>query len=89
MDYRRSAYWSMEAIARTQFHLSRILRALNKSPDKAQRLYDDAKVVLDHLLPLDYPPQLEGVKDEAVLFDHLLTVSDARFTGLGLLELVR
>lgn len=89
MDHRRSAYWSKEAIARTQYHLSQTLRAQNKNLDKAQRLYNEAKAVLDHLLPLDYPEHLRDVEDEGILLDHLMTVFSARFTGTSLLELVR
>ena len=89
MDHRRSAYWSKEAIARTQYHLSKVLKAQNKALDRAQRNYDEAKAQLDRLLQFDYPECLRDVKDEDILFDHLLTVCSARFTGMDLLKVIR
>ena len=83
------AYWSTEAIARAQYHLAVCLRAQKKDLDKATRNYDEAKATLTRLLPLDYPETLKNVQDEAVLFDHLLTVYGARFTGRGLLSYIR
>jgi hypothetical protein len=40
------------------------------------------------LLPMDMPPELDGVTDETILFDHLMPISPGgpRFTGRGLLE---
>ncbi|KAK4697613.1 hypothetical protein P7C71_g481, partial [Lecanoromycetidae sp. Uapishka_2] len=89
LDHRRAAFWSTEAVARTQYHLACVLRAQEKEPDRATRNYEEAKSTLTRLLPLDYPDNLAGVQDEAVLFDHLLTVYGARFTGQGLVEYFR
>lgn len=54
----------------------------------ANSLQNKALEVLHRLLPLDHPPELTGVTDEAILFDHMLPVSPGgpRFTGRGLLE---
>lgn len=51
-------------------------------------MQEKAREVLDRLLPLDMPPELEGVTDKYILFDHMLPVSPGgpRFTGRGLLE---
>ena len=87
--HRRAAFWSIEAIARTQYHLAMVLRAQGKELERADRNYDEAKATLTRYLPLDFPDILKDVKDEAVLFDHMLTVYGARFTGRGLLELIR
>ena len=89
LDRRKPAFWSAEAIARTQYHLAIVLRAQGKDLERATKNYDEAIATLDRLLPLDYPDKLQNVHDEAVLFDHLLTVYGARFTGTKLLEIVR
>ena len=54
----------------------------------ANNLREKSLSVLDRLLPLDMPPELEGVTNKAILFDHMLPVSSGgpRFTGLGLLQ---
>ncbi len=89
LDQRRAAYWSNEAVARTQYHLWRVLVAQGKDLDKATKLYDEAKATLARLLPFDFPSSLKHAKDEEALFDHLLTVYGGRFTGRRLLDLVR
>ena len=89
LDQRRAAYWSNEAVARTQYHLWRVLVAQGKDLDKATKLYDEAKATLARLLPFDFPSSLRHAKDEEALFDHLLTVYGGRFTGRRLLDLVR
>ena len=89
LDQRRVAYWSIEAIARTQYHLSLVLRAQKKDPERATKNYEEAKATLARLLPLDCPDKLKNVQDEGVLFDHLLTVYGGRFTGTTLLAYVR
>ena len=89
LDQRRAAYWSSEAVARTQYHLWRVLTAQDKDLDRATKLYDEAKATLGRLLPLDFPSSLKHVKDEEALFDHILTVYGGRFTGRGLIDLVR
>lgn len=88
-QYQDVAYWSQEAIARTKFHLSSVWSAQSKKPQEALRLYDEAKTVLNHLLPLHHPEKLAEVKDESILFDNILTVLAARFTGPGLLPSVQ
>lgn len=88
-EYRKAAYWSPEAIARTKFHLSEVWKAQVTKPQEAQQLYDEAKLVLDRLLPLQHPAKLESVKDESILFDNIVTVLAARFTGPGLLPYVQ
>lgn len=81
--------WPEEAYARAQFHMSRVLVARGRSDDAetAQTLYEKAVKVLYRLLPLDHPPELKDVQDEAVLFDHMLPISPGgtRFTGRDLL----
>ena len=79
----------MEAIARTQYHLAITLQAQKKDTDRAAKNYEEAKATLSRLLPLDFPDKLKSVDDEGVLFDHLLTVYGARFTGTKLLGYVR
>ena len=88
-QYRDVAYWSQEAIARTKFHLSSVWSAQLKKPQEALRLYDEAKTVLNHSLPLHHPAKLAEVKDESILFDNILTVLAARFTGPKLLPYVQ
>jgi hypothetical protein len=55
--------------------------------ETANELREKALVMLHRLLPMDLPPQLDGVTDENILFDHLMPVSPGgpRFTGRGLL----
>ena len=89
LDQRRAANWSAEAVARTQYHLAQILIRQNKELEKAQQLLGDAESVLKLLLPLDFPGSLKDVTDQSILYDHLLTVCAARFTGKGLLQHVR
>lgn len=76
------------ALARLQFHLSEILRRLNKNEDEALELEAQARSVMNSVLPLN---PLEGVpkKHELALFDHLLPLfGGARFTGRLLLQYV-
>lgn len=74
-------------MSRAQFHLARVLQLQGKADlEETRTLREKALEVLHRLLPLDHPPQLAGVTDEAVLFDHMLTISGARFTGQGLLQ---
>ena len=89
LDQRRVAYWSIEAIARTQYHFSLVLRAQKKELERATKNYEEAKATLSRLLPLDLPDKLKDIKDDGVLFDHLLTVYGARFTGTELLKFIR
>ena len=65
------------------------LQAQKKDPERAAKNYEEAKATLSRLLPLDLPDRLKDVEDEGVLFDHMLTVYGARFTGTKLLEYVR
>ena len=86
MDRRRAADWSEEAVARTRYHLSRVLTIQGKELEKAQKLHSEAREVLDRLLPLHMPEWLVGEEDEEVLFDHLLTAMGGMFTGQKLLK---
>lgn len=54
--------------------------------EETRTLHEKALEVLHRLLPLDPAPELKDVTDEAILFDHMLTISGARFTGQGLLQ---
>jgi hypothetical protein len=54
--------------------------------DTARDLRTKAMGVLHRLLPLDMPPELEGVTDDSILFDHMLHPGGPRFTGRGLLR---
>lgn len=63
-----------------------LLRARPEDTQIAQDLRDKALRVLHKLLPLDRPPELAECEDEAVLFDHMQTISSVRFTGQGLLQ---
>lgn len=91
IDQRRSlTSWPDEALSRAQFHLAKVLLTIGRPDDieYAQGLRDKAIRVLNKLLPLDMPPELKGVTDEGVLFDHMLPVSPGgpRFTGRDLLQ---
>lgn len=70
--------------------MARVLLARGRPEDVevAESLREKSLAVLRRLLPLDMAPELEGVEDEAILFDHMLPVSPGgpRFTGRGLLE---
>ena len=80
-------FWPEAAVARTQFHLYRILTEKGNSSAEATWLATEARAVLSRLLPFD---PLDGVKeeDEEALFDHLQPVFGGRFTGLTLLKYV-
>lgn len=82
--------WPHEAFSRAQLHLALALSARGKAEDReeATKLRQRALDVLHRLLPLDMPPELEGVDDEAILFDHMLPITPGgpRFTGVGLLK---
>lgn len=75
------------AIARTEFHLSQILKQKRKNPDWAEKLLANARSTLAKLLPLN---PLEGVPEEheLALFDHIQPIFDGRFTGTLLLQYV-
>lgn len=90
LDHRRSlTSWPDEAFSRAQFHMSKMLLARGRAGDveAAKNLRDRALKVLYRLLPLDHPPELKDVTDEAILFDHMLPIcpGGARFTGRDLL----
>lgn len=72
--------WHDAAVARAQFHLSQILSEQNKNTEEAEVLRSKARTVLERLLVLD---PLEGVakEHELVLFDHMQSAMDGRFTG--------
>jgi len=82
--------WPEEAFSRTQFHLARVMLAQDRPEDieTANELCENALAALHRLLPMDVPVELDGVTDEAILFDHLMPISPGgpRFTGQGLLE---
>lgn len=65
-----------------------VARGKAEDIDTANSLREKALAVLHRLLPLDFPEELKGVTDEAILFDHMLPISPGgpRFTGRGLLE---
>jgi hypothetical protein len=71
--------------------MSRVLLARGRPEDveAAENLREKSLAVLHRLLPLDMAPELEGVTDDAILFDHMLPISPGgpRFTGRGLLEI--
>lgn len=81
--------WPEEAFSRAQFHLSKVLQAKGRPEDTGMTkvLRERSLRTLHRLLPLDNPPELEGVTDEAILFDHLLPINPGgtRFTGRNLL----
>ena len=92
LDQRRTlTSWPDEAFSRTQSHLANVLSAQNRPEDTetANELRGAALATLHRLLPMDSPPELDGVTDEAILFDHLMPISPGgpRFTGRGLLEM--
>lgn len=91
LDQRRTlTSWPDEAFSRTQFHLAKVLLAQDRPEDieTANELREAALATLHRLLPMDLPPELDGVGDEIILFDHLMPISPGgpRFTGRGLLE---
>lgn len=91
LDQRRTlTSWPDEAFSRTQFHLAKVLLAQDRPEDieTANELHEAALATLHRLLPMDSPPELDGVTDETILFDHLMPISPGgpRFTGRGLLE---
>ena len=91
LDQRRTlTSWPDEAFSRTQFHLAKVILAQDRPEDieTANELHGAALATLHHFLPMDVPPELDGVTDETILFDHLMPISPGgpRFTGRGLLE---
>jgi len=81
----RTAGWCEEAVARSKYHLSIVMRKRGKSEQEAARYYQEAKAVLNKLLPVDKPAWLYGETDEEILFDHLRSYL-TRFTGIKLLK---
>jgi hypothetical protein len=79
--------WPEAAVARTEFHLSQIIKQRGKDTAEAEGLKTKARSVLSKLLPYD---PLDGVseEDEIALFDHLQPVFGGRFTGLSLLKYI-
>ncbi|KAF8853669.1 hypothetical protein BDZ45DRAFT_748303 [Acephala macrosclerotiorum] len=63
-------FWPDAAVARTEFHLSKIVGQNSNDNVEARVLTAKSRSVLSHLLPFD---SLEGVaaKDELALFGHL------------------
>lgn len=87
LSLHRAAAWSEEAVARTKYHLARTQEALGRV-EEARVLYDDARQTLCTLTE-NTEGAWTGLKpgaDENILFDHILTICGARFTGLGLLD---
>lgn len=78
-------FWPDAAVARTEFHLSKILIQNGKDGVEAEALATKARSVLSRLLPFD---PLDGVaeEDELALFDHLQPVFGGRFVGTSLLK---
>jgi hypothetical protein len=87
LDGSRKSSWPDVAIARTEYHLAKILRAQGKSSDEARALDSASKQTLGRLLPLD-PLKSVPEWDELALFDHMQPVFDARFAGRALLKYV-
>ena len=87
LEQSRKGSSSEAAHARTQFHLSQILKKQGKELDTAEQLESQARSILAKLLPLS---PLVGVEsdDEIALFDHLQPVFDGRFVGRSLLKYV-
>jgi hypothetical protein len=81
-------FWPDAVIARTEFHLSKVIKQLGKDPAEAEGLVTKARSVFPRLLP--YDPSLDGVpeEDELALFDHLQPVFGGCFTGLSLLKYI-
>lgn len=87
----RPGTWPEAAVARTEFHLSQILKQQqdkNPEEEQADQLASKARTVLTKLLALN---PLAGVEvaaeeDQLALFDHLQPVFDGRFTGRDLLK---
>ncbi|KUJ15483.1 uncharacterized protein LY89DRAFT_783619 [Mollisia scopiformis] len=81
-------FWPDAAVARTDFHLSKILIQNGKDGVEAEALATKARSVLSRLLPFD---PLDGVaeEDELALFDHLQPVFGGRFVGTSLLKYLR
>jgi hypothetical protein len=80
-------FWPDAAVARTEFHLSQVIKQEGKDSAEAEGLMAKARSVLSRLLPYD---PLDGVAedDEIALFDHLQPVFGGRFTGLSLLKYI-
>jgi len=80
-------FWPEAAVARTEFHLSQVLKKKGNDSAEAEGLVTKARSVLSRLLPYD---PLEGVaeEDEIGLFDHLQPIFGGRFTGLSLLKYI-
>jgi tetratricopeptide (TPR) repeat protein len=81
------SFWPEAAVARTELHLSQILRQSSRDSAEAEALATKARSVLSRLLPFD---PLNGIaeEDEIALFDHLQPVFGGRFVGLSLLKYV-
>jgi hypothetical protein len=80
-------FWPDAAVARTEYHLSQILKQNGRDGPEATSLAAKARTVLSRLLPYD---PLNGVaeEDELALYDHLQPVFGGRFTGTSLLKYV-
>jgi hypothetical protein len=77
------AKWSEEALARNRFHLSRIYAEQGIRLEEAQKLEEQAIMILEkHAVP-DY---LIGAEDKMMLFDNLQPAAGGRFTSTGLLS---
>jgi hypothetical protein len=87
LDNTRRDLYPEAAVARTEFHLSLILKQKKKNPDWADNLLRSARSTLEKLLPLN---PLDGVppEHELALFDHIQPIFDGRFTGTMLLQYV-
>lgn len=85
----KSAAWSEEAVSRTKYHLARVQEAMGKQ-EEADAIYKDALSSL-HQLTENSDEAWTGLKpgaDEGIIFDHIMTICGARFTGEGLLNYV-
>jgi hypothetical protein len=80
-------FWHHAAVARARFHLSQILKDQNKDIEEAEQLALEAKAVLERLLVLD-PIGHVAKENELVLYDHLQSAMDGRFTGRNYLQYI-
>ena len=88
LDTSREGFCPEAVIARTKFHLAKILQDQKASPEEAEELFESSRRTLRVLIETQSLDALKDVKDEheLALFDHLQPVFDGRFIGRDILR---
>jgi hypothetical protein len=85
IEFAKSSRWSMEALARAQFHLATLYEEQGEEAAEAKVLKGEARKVLEKCR--DFAAEcVRETKDEMMIFDDLQPTFQGRYTGHTLLK---